>query len=121
MNFAKRAFLSVSKSIGKSILLILVLTVIGTMVLSGIAIQNSTNHEMNLAREKLGAEVTLSFDDIKAITGEISADTYYLKEEDVNKLINLPQVKNYNYITSGMVSPKDFDIVELFTEELDDK
>src|SRR5690625_2272015 len=109
MNFVKRACLSVSKNIGKSILLILLLTVIGTMVLSGIAIQNSAHDEMNLAREKLGAEVTLSFDDIKAITGEISADAFYLTEEDVNKLISLPQVEHYNYLTSWMVSPKDFE------------
>ncbi|MGG7325224.1 hypothetical protein [Clostridium baratii] len=60
MNFLFRAFLSVVERKGKSIILFFVITTICIFVLSGISIQSATEKSEILARQKLGATVTLS-------------------------------------------------------------
>lgn len=62
MNFLKRAFLSVKRRLSKTLLLLLVTTVICLLTLSGISIQTSSQAASVLARQKLGAEVTLRVD-----------------------------------------------------------
>lgn len=62
MNFLKRAFLSMKARKGKSILQIFVFTVICVFVLAGLSIQTAAEKSGDLARQKLGADVTLQVD-----------------------------------------------------------
>lgn len=62
MNFLKRALLAVSRRKGKSIIVLVLFFVIANMVLAGLAIQHATDYAGVLARQKLGAQLTLSYD-----------------------------------------------------------
>ena len=62
MNFLKRAVLSVKARKGKSLLQIFVFSVICILVLAGLSIQSAAKKSSELAREKLGADVTLQVD-----------------------------------------------------------
>jgi len=62
MNFIKRAFLSIKSRLSKTILLFVVMSVICLLVLSGISIQTASVNAGVIARQKLGAEVTLKID-----------------------------------------------------------
>lgn len=62
MNFLKRAVLSVKARKGKSLLQIFVFSVICILVLAGLSIQSAAKKSGDLAREKLGADVTLQVD-----------------------------------------------------------
>lgn len=59
MNFIKRAFLSVQARKGKSLILFTVLLVVSNSVLAGFAIQNVSKTANDLARQKLGVDVSL--------------------------------------------------------------
>lgn len=62
MNFFKRAILSIKSRWSKTLLLFTVITTICLLVLSGISIQTASKAAGVLARQQLGAEVTLKVD-----------------------------------------------------------
>ncbi len=62
MNFFKRAILSIKSRLSKTLLLFTVITTICLLVLSGISIQTASKAAGVLARQQLGAEVTLKVD-----------------------------------------------------------
>lgn len=62
MNFFKRAILSIKSRLSKTLLLFTVITTICLLVLSGISIQTASNAAGVLARQQLGAQVTLKVD-----------------------------------------------------------
>ena len=62
MNFFKRAILSIKSRLSKTLLLFTVITTICLLVLSGISIQSASKAAGVLARQQLGAEVTLKVD-----------------------------------------------------------
>lgn len=112
MNFIKRAILSVTKRKVKTIILIVILSVIANMVLAGLAIRPTTVKSGELARKKLGGAVSLSVDFEKAMSksgnkgGRINITPLTIK--DVDKLKDLNHVKAYNYSSSGMASSENF-------------
>ncbi|MTK11117.1 MAG: ABC transporter permease [Clostridiaceae bacterium] len=112
MNFIKRAILSVTKRKVKTIILIVILSVIANMVLAGLAIRSATVKSGELARKKLGGAVSLSVDFEKAMSksgnkgGRINITPLTIK--DVDKLKDLKHVKAYNYSSSGMASSENF-------------
>lgn len=107
MNFIKRAFLSVQAKKGKSLILLAVFFVVTNLVLAGFAMQNVTDTASDLARKKLGVDVTLGVDMDKL-------QKYVQKEreknpnevfkrpeittEEADKLAESTYVKEYNYI-----------------------
>lgn len=62
MNFIKRAFLSMKQRKAKSLVFLCIFFIVTNLVLAGFAIQNASQEASDLAREKLGADVTLQPD-----------------------------------------------------------
>ncbi|WGG47030.1 ABC transporter permease [Rossellomorea sp. DA94] len=121
MNFIKRAFWSVKARMGKSILLLIVLTVISVLVLSGLTIQTAADQSSILAREKLGGEVTLTVDREKLMEQQQGQDqdgggrqrfqSVPVPLESAEELIDSTYVKGYNYYSSTSALAKDFTAV----------
>ncbi|MFI8686910.1 ABC transporter permease [Rossellomorea sp. NPDC077527] len=120
MNFIKRAFWSVKARTGKSILLLIVLTVISVLVLSGITIQTAADQSSILAREKLGGEVTLTVDREKLMAQQQSQaqngerprfQSVPLPLDSAEGLTSSDYVKGYNYYSTTSALAKDFTAV----------
>lgn len=60
MSFIKRAFLHITKKIGKSLLIFFVLLIISTLVLTCLSIRSATNTAVLNVRESLGGSYTLN-------------------------------------------------------------
>ncbi|WP_139892250.1 ABC transporter permease [Bacillus sp. D386] len=124
MNFIKRAFLSVKARKGKSILQLVVFTVICVLVLSGLSIQTAANKSAELAKQSLGSEVTLSADREKLMEqqrqereNQENREPVRLTEEpvaveDANELLSLSQIKGYNYYSTTFGVAGNFDPIE---------
>ena len=127
MNFIKRAFLSVKARKGKSILQLVVFTVICVLVLSGLSIQTAANKSAEIAKQSLGSEVTLSADREKLMeqqrqerenqeNSENREPVKFTEEpvavEDANELLTLSQIKGYNYYSSTFAIADNFDPIE---------
>lgn len=96
MNFFKRAVISIRNRKGRSILFLLLFTIVFSLILSGFAIQQSAAQEKINARKSLGAEVRLKRDSNKMkqkiLKGNVSFNT--ISKETVEKIGQLPQVKS---------------------------
>ncbi|WP_201715353.1 ABC transporter permease [Rossellomorea arthrocnemi] len=120
MNFIKRAFWSVKARTGKSILLLIVLSVISVLVLSGLTIQTAADQSSILAREKLGGEVTLSVDREKQMARQQSQtqdgerprfQSVPVPLEAAKGLTGSNDLKGYNYYSTTSALAKDFTAV----------
>lgn len=110
MNFIKRALLSVKARKGKSLLQILVLSVICVLVLAGLSIQTAAQKSGELARQKLGADVTLQVDMEKLrenlqsqqqSSGErVRFQSTPIPVHSAEELTSYPQIKGYNFYSS---------------------
>ncbi|MDQ0148561.1 ABC transporter permease [Eubacterium multiforme] len=108
MDFLFRAFLSVKERFGKSIILFLVMTSICIFVLSGFSIESATEKAGILARQKLGATVTLApnMEKIKEKMREEGGQKAFKLErnpislKDVDKVLKLDNIKSYNVTSS---------------------
>ncbi|NFS06338.1 ABC transporter permease [Clostridium botulinum] len=118
MNFLKRAMLSISKKKIKSLILFVVLLVIANMVLVGLSIQTATKKSTELAREKLGSDVTLKVNDQKFMEQrrnnkeEGSNSRPSLTTDIADTLKDNEHVTQYNYISSSFGLAKNFENVK---------
>ncbi|HCL4547047.1 ABC transporter permease [Clostridium botulinum] len=118
MNFLKRAMLSISKKKIKSLILFVVLLVIANMVLVGLSIQTATKKSTELAREKLGSDVTLKVNDQKFMEQrrnnkeEGSSSRPSLTTDIADALKDNEHVTQYNYISSSFGLAKNFENVK---------
>lgn len=114
MNFLKRSLLSVKERKGKSILQIFIFTVISVLVLAGLSIQTAAKKSGDLARQKLGADVTLQVDldklreqQLQQASGERQRFVPTpIPIEVANELTSYQQIKGYNFYsaTTGLAS-----------------
>lgn len=112
MNFIKRALLSVLARRGKSLLQIIVFTVICVLVISGLAIQTAAIKSADMARQSLGGNVTLQIDTEKMMSkmqkggGMVRIKKEPIPLKDVKKLTGYDHVKGYNIYsaTTGVAS-----------------
>ncbi|MCA1056537.1 ABC transporter permease [Rossellomorea aquimaris] len=118
MNFIKRAYWNVTSRLGKSMLLLIVLTVISVLVLSGLTIQTAANQSSIMAREKLGGEVTLTVDREKLMeTQQDDAgrrarfEPVPIPEDSANELKDSNYVKGYNYYSSTTAFANGFNAI----------
>lgn len=109
MNFLKRAAMSVLRRKGKTVILFVVFAVIANMVLTGLAIQHATQYASELARQKLGGQLTLKFNTQGALqrardAGEKRPATEPVTEEMAKLVAGLEHIVGYNYIvnTNGL-------------------
>ncbi|MBD8067701.1 ABC transporter permease [Bacillus sp. PS06] len=123
MNFIKRALLSVSARKGKTILQIFIFTVICVLVLSGITIHSAAETSSELARLKLGGEVTLqiNMEKVREQQQAQGARTRFqsvpIEKEMAEELLSYSQVKAYNFFSSTNALATDFDPIENETSE----
>ncbi|MCW6095099.1 ABC transporter permease [Clostridium sporogenes] len=118
MNFLKRAMLSISKKKIKSLILFVVLLIIANMVLVGLSIQTATKKSTELAREKLGSDVTLRVNEQKFMEQrrnnkeEGSSSRPSLTTDIADTLKDNEHVTQYNYISSSFGLAKNFENVK---------
>ncbi len=118
----KNAILSTKKSIGKTILLFILMCLIANLVIAGLSIKSATSKSMDSVRKSLGSDVTLSYN-MKNIMGNReqgeSMDSVMknITVEMADSLKNLNYVESYNYTVSVSVSSDDIDPVSMQEEE----
>jgi putative ABC transport system permease protein len=127
MNFIKRALLSVKARKGKSLLQIFVFTVICVLVLAGLSIQSAAKKSGELARQKLGADVTLQVDIEKLrenmqsqqqSSGErVRFQSTPIPVDSAQELTSYPQIKGYNFYSSTTALATTFEPIESAEEE----
>jgi putative ABC transport system permease protein len=122
MNFLKRAVLSVKARKGKSLLQVFVFTVICVLVLAGLSIQSAAKLSGELAREKLGADVTLQVDMEKLreqmqqqqqSAGErVRFQATPVPADAAEELTTYKQIKGFNFFSSTTGLASDFSPIE---------
>ncbi|MBC1545668.1 ABC transporter permease [Listeria sp. FSL L7-1435] len=127
MNFFKRAWLSMKARKGRSVLQLIIFTVVCVLILSGFTIQSAADKASELAREQLGGTVTLTVDrekQMQAMREEASSSDSSSTEakpqfqsspidvSDANDLAKLDHVASYNYYSSTQALASGFDPIE---------
>lgn len=115
--FWKRAIWSLVKRPGNTIILLMTCFVICTLVLSSLSIQSGVEKSNKWAREKLGAEVILKYDLIKALLNKprgqgITKDEFQPVPATIADQFSVfPHVVGYNYFNIHFMIAKDFNYV----------
>lgn len=127
MNFFKRAWLSMKARKGRSILQLIIFTVVCVLILSGFTIQSAADKASELAREQLGGTVTLTVDrekqmqamrdeaassDSSSIESKPQFESSPIDVSDANELAKLNHVASYNYYSSTQALASGFDPIE---------
>ncbi|CUK69025.1 ABC transporter permease [Listeria monocytogenes] len=127
MNFFKRAWLSMKARKGRSVLQLIIFTVVCVLILSGFTIQSAADKASDLAREQLGGTVTLTVDrekQMQAMRDEAASSDSSSTESkpqfesspidvsDANELAKLNHVASYNYYSSTQALASGFDPIE---------
>ncbi|EAE9257603.1 ABC transporter permease [Listeria monocytogenes] len=127
MNFFKRAWLSMKARKGRSVLQLIIFTVVCVLILSGFTIQSAADKASELAREQLGGTVTLTVDREKQMqtmreeaSSSDSSSTEFKPQfqsspidvSDANDLAKLNHVASYNYYSSTQALASGFDPIE---------
>ncbi|EDO1228705.1 ABC transporter permease [Listeria monocytogenes] len=127
MNFFKRAWLSMKARKGRSVLQLIIFTVVCVLILSGFTIQSAADKASELAREQLGGTVTLTVDrekQMQAMRDEAASSDSSSTESkpqfesspidvsDANELPKLNHVASYNYYSSTQALASGFDPIE---------
>lgn len=114
----KNALLSIKKSFGKTILLLVLMCVIANLVIAGLSIKSATTKSMDQVRTSLGSDVTLSYnmqsmmknrDKGAAMDEAVSSITLTMADQ----LKSLDYVKSYNYTLNVGVTSEDIDPVAM--------
>lgn len=108
MNYWKRAWSSVSRRKGKSLILFAVVFVLGNVIAGAIAIQQSTGNVEKKMKQQLGATVSAEVDLDKLMEESDSMTALKgpdpLKEELVKKIGESSYVKEYDYSYTGYLT-----------------
>ncbi|PDB19582.1 ABC transporter permease [Listeria monocytogenes] len=127
MNFFKRAWLSMKARKGRSVLQLIIFTVVCVLILSGFTIQSAADKASELAREQLGGTVTLTVDrekQMQAMRDEAASSDSSSTESkpqfesspidvsDANELAKLNHVASYNYYSSTQALASGFNPIE---------
>lgn len=118
MNFLKRAGKSIIARKGKTMIMLIILTVIGSLVLSGFAIQNAAKSAGEEARKELGATVTLQVDRQKQMQERQASGERGRPEEvkismkEVEAIEQLDAVKSTNYLSQSTATASDIEPIE---------
>ncbi|MGD6968619.1 ABC transporter permease [Rossellomorea vietnamensis] len=124
MNFIKRAMLSVKARKGKSLLQLFIFSVICVLVLTGITIQTAAEKSGELARQQLGAQVTLETD-IEKLRDQMQAEgggrqrvaQVPIPVDSAEGLTSYTQIKGYNFYSSTNAIAESFEPIETETDE----
>lgn len=132
MSFFKRAIYATTRRLSKTIIMLIILLAIANLIITGISIQNATDTAKVLARQKLGAEITLSFDSSKAMKKSVdemkNSDSSSKKainnityepitDEMITQVTSNEHVVDYNLIVNTNAYASDFETVTDETEQ----
>ena len=114
----KNALLSIKKSIGKSLLLLVIMALIANLVLAGLAIKNATEKSMAQVRSSMGATATLSYNMQKLMQNRkkgasMASVMKAMKMSTADQLKHLKYVQSYNYSVSVGVNSSSIDPVKV--------
>lgn len=117
----KNAFLSIKKSIGKTVLLFILMCVIANLVIVGLLIKSTIFRSMNQIRTSLGSEVTLSYNIQNMMKNRNKDNTMedvmnYVTLDMAEQLKQLDYVENYHYSVSLGVTSNDIEPIEADNE-----
>ncbi|MDD6349430.1 ABC transporter permease [Intestinibaculum porci] len=114
----KNALLSIKKSIGKSLLLLVIMALIANLVLAGLAIKKATERSMAQVRSSMGATATLSYNMQKLMQNRkkgasMASVMKAMKMSTADQLKHLKYVQSYNYSVSVGVNSSSIDPVKV--------
>ena len=100
MNFAKRAFVSVKRRIGKTAILLILVFILGNVIAGAISIQQAVEKTDKNIRNKLGGYVTADINYEEAYNGNKYEEVKIsnIKPEQIEKIGTLSYVKYYDYV-----------------------
>lgn len=122
MNFLKRAFLSLVRRKGKSLILLVIIFILSNVMAGSIAIGQASNNVERTIKLQLGANasVELDWEKMQNWTEEQWNSLEYITPEMADKIGTLPYVKYYDYssetyINSTTLTQYDPNMVEVPT------
>lgn len=135
MSFFKRACKAITRRLSRTIIMFIILLAIANLIITGIAIQNATDSAKVLARQKLGSQITLSFDSENAMKSAreemknnedseekkgagLASITYEpITEEMVEQILKNEHITSYNYVVNTNAYASGFETITDETEE----
>jgi len=135
MSFFKRACKAITRRLSRTVIMFIILLAIANLIITGIAIQNATDAAKVLARQKLGSQITLSFDSeaaMKAARKEmknsegsdsrkgagLASITYEpITEDMVSKILENEHITSYNYVVNTNAYANGFEAITDEAEE----
>lgn len=114
MNFFKRAYLSLTRRLGKSFILLLIVFILSNIMAGSIAISQAATNVESTMKSQLGADATIELDYEKIQDwGEAEwAAIQYLTPEMVEEVGSFEQVKYYDYNTETWLMAKELKIYD---------
>ncbi|MGY1465278.1 ABC transporter permease (plasmid) [Bacillus toyonensis] len=119
MNFIKRSFLSLQSRKGKSLILLAIFLVVINLVFAGFTIQSASSKATDLARQQLGADISLKIDLDKYLEEQNSNQNAIggnrvpsIEKKEADKLKNSKYLDHYNYLKSANAELKELHNVE---------
>ncbi|MGT2742670.1 ABC transporter permease [Streptococcus plurextorum] len=119
MNFLKRAWLSVSRRKGKSLLLFTIIFILGNVIAGAVSIQQATQNVEKTIKTQMGAAATLR-PDYDNMSESDFAEMGQLDKETLEKIGALPYVKHYESVMQGSIGASDSVkqyVADLFAED----
>ncbi len=102
MNYLKRAWLSVTRRKGKSLLLFIIIFILSNVIAGAVSIQQATQNVEKTIKNKMGATVTLRLDYENMKDGDYE-NIENLKMKTITAVGELPYVKYYDYVLMGNI------------------
>lgn len=123
MNIAKRAFLYIIRKRGKSLILLLTLLVISTFVLAGLSILTAAEQSALSLRQSVGGSIKLELEKNsqnwtyqQGVGGMMVGYTGTpITDADIEKILNVPGIRDYNGVGDGSVFAIDFSFISGFS------
>ena len=106
MNFLKRAFLSLSRRKGKSLILLVIIFILSNVMAGSIAIGQASNNVEKTIKLQLGANasVELDWEKMQDWTEEQWNSLQYVTPEMADKIGSLSYVKYYDYSSESYIN-----------------
>ena len=105
MNFVKRAWTSVKRRVGKTVILLILVFILGNVIAGAISIQQAVENTDKNIRKSLGGYVTAELDYDKIMQEQKFDDESfridYMTAEQIEKIGESQYVKYYDYTSSA--------------------
>lgn len=101
MNFIQRAFLGITRKVGKSLILLSVIFIMGNLIAGAISIQQATGNVEATIKDRLGAEANIAIDYAAYLelseAEQMSFDWENISVELIKQVGESSYVKHYDY------------------------